>query len=184
MLSTVFLEAANQTRRRTKRINREYKTEDTGLWAEPSIPHLSSSSSSSAASSADGREPGDHHRKDERRQSGKKRGSRSSSGSSAGSTACSSSSSSSQENHSGDRHCSGDREYSNQQVIHSALTFHISYGDCFCTSENCAHRLWTKERGTLVLRSISDQNFDISEFFTVKCFKNLILPPFFSHTQN
>uniref|UniRef100_A0A8C5IIX0 Phosvitin n=1 Tax=Junco hyemalis TaxID=40217 RepID=A0A8C5IIX0_JUNHY len=113
------LMAANKTRRRTKRINREYNTEHTGLWAEPSIPHLSSSSSSSAASSADGREPGDHHRKDERRQSGQKRGSRSSSGSSAGSTACSSSSS--QEDHSGDRLCSGDREYSNQQVI----TFHI-----------------------------------------------------------
>ncbi|XP_059334334.1 vitellogenin-2-like [Ammospiza nelsoni] len=112
------LMAANKTRRRTKRINREYNTEHTGLWAEPSTPHLSSSSSSSAASSADGREPGDHHRKDERRQSGQKRGSRSgsrsSSGSSAGSTACSSSSS--QEDHSGDRHCSGDREYSNQQA--------------------------------------------------------------------
>ncbi|NXQ18064.1 VIT2 protein, partial [Peucedramus taeniatus] len=113
--------AANKTRRRTKRINREYTTPDTGLWAEPSIPSLSSSSSSSAASSADGREPGDHHRKDEIRQSGKKRGSksssRSSSGSSASSKACSSSSSSSsQEDHSGDRHCSGDSEYSNQQA--------------------------------------------------------------------
>ncbi|KAF2984427.1 hypothetical protein EK904_003371 [Melospiza melodia maxima] len=107
------LMAANKTRRRTKRINREYNTEHTGLWAEPSTPHLSSSSSSSAASSAEGREPGDHHRKDERRQSGQQRGSRSSSGSSAGSTACSSSSS--KEDHSGDRHCSGDREYSNQQ---------------------------------------------------------------------
>ncbi|NXR92356.1 VIT2 protein, partial [Hypocryptadius cinnamomeus] len=110
------LMAANKTRRRTKRINREYKTEDTGLWAETSISHLSSSSSSSAASSADGREPGDHHRKDEIRQSGKKRGSkssRSSSGSSASSRACSSSS---QEDHSGDRHCSGDSEYSNQQA--------------------------------------------------------------------
>uniref|UniRef100_A0A8C3N974 Uncharacterized protein n=1 Tax=Geospiza parvula TaxID=87175 RepID=A0A8C3N974_GEOPR len=102
-IEEVFM-AANKTRRRTKRINREYKTEDTGLWAEPSIPHLSSSSSSSAASSADGRDPGHHHRKDERRQSGRKRGSRSSSRSSswssAGSTACSSSSS--QEDHSGD----------------------------------------------------------------------------------
>ncbi|NXI18030.1 VIT2 protein, partial [Irena cyanogastra] len=112
------LTAANKTRRRTKRINREYKTADTGLWAEPSIPHLSSSSSSAAASSADGREPGDEHRKDEVRQSGKKRGSRgssrSSSGNSASSKACSSSSS--QEDHSGDRHCSGDSEYSNQQA--------------------------------------------------------------------
>ncbi|NXO37563.1 VIT2 protein, partial [Locustella ochotensis] len=111
------LTAANKTRRRTKRINREYKTADTGLWAEPSTAHLSSSSSSSAASSADGTEPGNHHRKDERRQSGKKRGgkssSRSSSGSSSSSRACSSSSS---QDHSGDRHCSGDSEYSNQQA--------------------------------------------------------------------
>ncbi|NWS24141.1 VIT2 protein, partial [Polioptila caerulea] len=111
--------AANKTRRRTKRINREYESADTSLWAEPSSSHLSSSSSSSAASSADGREPGDHRRKDEKRQSGKKRGSKSSSGSSSGSSASSkacSSSSSSQEHHSGDRHCSGDREYSNQQA--------------------------------------------------------------------
>ncbi|NXO63898.1 VIT2 protein, partial [Phainopepla nitens] len=113
--------AANKTRRRTKRINREYKTGDTGLWAELSTPHLSSSSSSAAASSADGREPGNHHRRDEIRQSGKKHGSksssRSSSGSSASHKACSSSSSSSsQEDHSGDRHCSGDSEYFNQQA--------------------------------------------------------------------
>ncbi|NWI77061.1 VIT2 protein, partial [Dryoscopus gambensis] len=109
--------AANKTRRRTKRINREYKTADTGLWAEPSASHLSSSSSSSAASSADGKEPENHHGKDEIRQSGKKHGSksssRSSSGSSASSKACSSSS---QEDHSGNRHCSGDSEYSNQQA--------------------------------------------------------------------
>ncbi|XP_015492320.1 vitellogenin-2-like [Parus major] len=109
--------AANKTRRRTKRINREYQTADTGLWAESSTPHLSRSSSSSAASSADSREPGNHHRKDEIRQSGKKRGSksssRSSSGSSASSRACSSSSSS-QDDNSGDLHCSGDSEYSNQ----------------------------------------------------------------------
>ncbi|NWX25252.1 VIT2 protein, partial [Notiomystis cincta] len=115
--------AANKTRRRTKRINREYKTEDTGLWAGPSTSQLSSSSSSSAAaSSAHGKEPGKHHGKDGSRQPGKKRGSESSSssssGSSASSKACSSSSSSSssssQEGHSGDRHCSGDSEYSNQ----------------------------------------------------------------------
>ncbi|NWZ69413.1 VIT2 protein, partial [Acrocephalus arundinaceus] len=107
--------AANKTRRRTKRINREYTTADTGLWAEPSTSHLSSSSSSSAASPADGTEPGNRHRKDEIRQSGKKRGSKSSSSeSSASSKACSSSSS--QEGHSGDRHCSGDSEYSNQQA--------------------------------------------------------------------
>ncbi|NWV59384.1 VIT2 protein, partial [Malurus elegans] len=108
------LMAANKTRRRTKRINREYEAADTGLWAEPSASHLSSSSSSSAASSADGKEPGNHHRKDEIRQSGKKHGSksRSSSGNSASSTSCSSS----QEDHSGDRHCSGDSEYSSQQA--------------------------------------------------------------------
>ncbi|NXK61192.1 VIT2 protein, partial [Sylvietta virens] len=115
-IENVFM-AANKTRRRTKRINREYETADTGLWAERSTSHLSSSSSSSA-SSADGREPANHHRKDEIRQSGKKRGSksssRSSSGSSASSKACSSSSS--QEDHSGDRHCSGDSEYFNQQA--------------------------------------------------------------------
>ncbi|NWI55681.1 VIT2 protein, partial [Calyptomena viridis] len=112
--------ASNKTRRRTKRINRDYKTADTGLWAEPRVPHLSSSSSSSAASSADGKESGNDHKKDEISQSGKKRGSksssRSSSGSSASSKVCSSSSSSSQEDHSGDRHCNGDSEYSNQQA--------------------------------------------------------------------
>ncbi|NXA62565.1 VIT2 protein, partial [Mohoua ochrocephala] len=108
--------AANKTRRRTKRINREYKTADTGLWAEPSASHLSSSSSSSAASSADGKEPGNHHRKDEIRQSGKKRGSKSSSRSSSGSSASSKTCSSSQEDHSGDRDCSGDSEYSTQQA--------------------------------------------------------------------
>uniref|UniRef100_A0A8C0Z9V9 Vitellogenin-2-like n=1 Tax=Cyanistes caeruleus TaxID=156563 RepID=A0A8C0Z9V9_CYACU len=104
-----------------------YQTADTGLWAESSTPHLSRSSSSSAASSADSREPGNHHRKDEIKQSGKKRGSksssRSSSESSASSRVCSSSSSSSQDDNSGDRHCSGDSEYSNQLVIHSGWTF-------------------------------------------------------------
>ncbi|NXU09009.1 VIT2 protein, partial [Pardalotus punctatus] len=119
-IEKVFM-AANKTRRRTKRINREYNAADTGLWAQPSAAHLSSSSSSSAASSAAGKEPG-NHRKDEIRQSGTKRGSksrsssgsksRSSSDSSASSKACSSS----QENSSGDRHCSGDSEYSNQQA--------------------------------------------------------------------
>uniref|UniRef100_A0A8C3E0K8 Uncharacterized protein n=1 Tax=Corvus moneduloides TaxID=1196302 RepID=A0A8C3E0K8_CORMO len=114
-------QAANKTRRRTKRINREYKNADTGLWAEPRASHLSSSSSSSAASSADGKEPGKHHRTNEIRQSGKKRGSKSSSRSSSGSSASSKACSSSSQDHSGDRHCSGDSEYSNQQVIHSAV---------------------------------------------------------------
>ncbi|NWV84780.1 VIT2 protein, partial [Dasyornis broadbenti] len=106
--------AANKTRRRTKRINREYKTADTSLWAEPSAPHFSSSSSSSAASSADGKVPGNYPKKEQIRQSGKKHGSksRSRSGSSASSKACSSS----QEDHSGDRHCSWDSEYYNQQA--------------------------------------------------------------------
>ncbi|XP_041886987.1 vitellogenin-2-like [Corvus kubaryi] len=108
--------AANKTRRRTKRINREYKNADTGLWAEPRASHLSSSSSSSAASSADGKEPGNHHRTNEIRQSGKKRGSKSSSRSSSGSSASSKACSSSSQDHSGDRHCSGDSEYSNQQA--------------------------------------------------------------------
>ncbi|XP_064284522.1 vitellogenin-2-like isoform X2 [Passer domesticus] len=108
------LTAANKTRRRTKRINREYKTEDTGLWAVSGLSHLSSSSSSSAASSAISRELGDHHRKDEIRQSWKKLYSRSSSGSSASSKACSSSSS--QEDNSGNWHCHGNSEYSNQQA--------------------------------------------------------------------
>ncbi|NXM74798.1 VIT2 protein, partial [Serilophus lunatus] len=117
--------ASNKTRRRTKRINREYKTADTGLWAEPSVPHLSSSSSSSAASSADGKEPGNDHKKDEIRQSGKKGGSKSSSRKRSGRRSSSSSvssanskvcSSSSQEDHSGDRHCNGDSEYPNQQA--------------------------------------------------------------------
>ncbi|NXF79637.1 VIT2 protein, partial [Sclerurus mexicanus] len=116
-IENVFM-AANKTRRRTKRINREYKTADTGLWADPSAPRLSSSSSSSTASSTDGKEPGNDHRKDEVRQSGKKRGSKSSSRSSSGSSASSKtcSSSSSQEDHSGDRQCSGDSDYFNQQV--------------------------------------------------------------------
>ncbi|XP_068879092.1 vitellogenin-2-like isoform X3 [Aphelocoma coerulescens] len=108
--------AANKTRRRTKRINREYKNADTGLWAEPSASHLSSSSSSSAASSADGKEPGNHHRTDEIRQSGKKHGSKSSSRSSSGSSASSKACSSSSQDHSEDRHCNGDSEYSNQQA--------------------------------------------------------------------
>ncbi|NWI86806.1 VIT2 protein, partial [Pitta sordida] len=117
--------ASNKTRRRTKRINREYKTADTGLWAESSVSHLSSSSSSSAASSTVGKEPGNDHQKDKVSHSGKKHGNKSSSRSSSGRRSDSSSvssasskvcSSSSQEDNSGDRHCNGDREYSNQQA--------------------------------------------------------------------
>ncbi|KAF1604145.1 Vitellogenin-2, partial [Eudyptes chrysolophus] len=117
-IENVF-KVANTTRRRKKRINREDKIAVTDLWAEPGTTPLSSSSSSST-SSADGKEPGNEQKKDELRQSGKKCGSsgsrssssRSSSGSSASSKICSSSG----EDHSGDRHCSGDSEYSNQQA--------------------------------------------------------------------
>ncbi|NWX72695.1 VIT2 protein, partial [Alca torda] len=122
-IENVF-KVANKTRRRKKRINREEKTAVTDLWAVPSATPFSSSSSSSTASSADGKEPGNEHKKDEIHQSGKKRGSsrsssssggrRSSSSSSAISKICSSSSSG--EDHSGDRHCRGDNEYSNQQA--------------------------------------------------------------------
>ncbi|NWX09135.1 VIT2 protein, partial [Caloenas nicobarica] len=108
-----MFKASNKTRIRTKRIERKHKAADTDLWAGPGATSLSSSSSSSTASSADGKEPGNAHEKDARRQSGKKRGSRSrtsSSVSSASSNSCSS------RDHSGDRHCSGDREYSSQQA--------------------------------------------------------------------
>ncbi|XP_027754198.1 vitellogenin-2-like [Empidonax traillii] len=129
--------AANKTRRRTKRINRDYKTADTGLWAEISAPHLSSSSSSPAASSADGEEPGNDHKKDKIRQSGKKHSSKSSSKSSCGrrsgsssvSSASSKVCSSSQEDHSGDRHCSGDSEYSKQQVSLPVYQFRFKPAD-------------------------------------------------------
>ncbi|XP_010148943.1 PREDICTED: vitellogenin-2-like, partial [Eurypyga helias] len=116
-IENVF-QVANKTRRRTKRINRKDNTAVTDLWADPSATPLSSSSSSSTGSSADGKEPGSAHKEDEIRQPGKKRGSssvsssrRSSSVSSASSSICSSS-----EDHSGDRHCRGDSEYSNQQA--------------------------------------------------------------------
>ncbi|NXW47321.1 VIT2 protein, partial [Nyctiprogne leucopyga] len=117
-IENVF-KVSNKTRVRTKRIDGKDKTKVTDLWAEPSADPLSSSSSSSTASSADGKEPGNEHRKDEIRQTGKKHGrsssvrrSRSSSVSSASSKICSSSG----EDHSGDRHCSGDSEYYNQQA--------------------------------------------------------------------
>uniref|UniRef100_A0A8C3K926 Phosvitin n=1 Tax=Calidris pygmaea TaxID=425635 RepID=A0A8C3K926_9CHAR len=114
-IENVF-KVANKTRRRKKRIHTEEKTAVTDLWAVPSATPLSSSSSSSTASSADGKDPGNEHKKNEIRQSGKQAGSsksssRSSSVSSASSKICSSSS----EEHSGDRHCSGDSDYSNPQ---------------------------------------------------------------------
>ncbi|NXP05893.1 VIT2 protein, partial [Thinocorus orbignyianus] len=114
-IENVF-KVANKTRRRNQRIHAEEKTAVTDLWAVPSATPLSSSSSSSTASSADSRGPGNEHRKDEIRQSGKQGGSSRGSSrfllcSSASSKICSSS-----EDHSGDRHCSGDGEYSNQQA--------------------------------------------------------------------
>ncbi|XP_014794538.1 PREDICTED: vitellogenin-2-like [Calidris pugnax] len=114
-IENVF-KVANKTRHRKKRIHTEDKTVVTDLWAVPSATPLSSSSSSSTASSADGKDPGTEHKKDKIRQSGKQAGSsksssRSSSVSSASSKICSSS-----EEHSGDRHCSGDSEYSNSQA--------------------------------------------------------------------
>ncbi|NXO55840.1 VIT2 protein, partial [Aramus guarauna] len=118
-IENVF-KVANRTRHRKKRIDRTKKSVVTDLWAEPSATPLSSSSPSSTAASADGEEPGRERREDEIRQSGKRHGSSSESSSgrrssSSGSSASSKICSSSGEDHSGDRHCSGDSEYSNQQ---------------------------------------------------------------------
>ncbi|XP_074954126.1 vitellogenin-2-like [Phalacrocorax aristotelis] len=109
---------ANKTRHRKRRVHRTQETPVTDLWAETRATALSSSSSSSTAASADGKEPGHEHKKDEIRQSGKKRGSSSSSRSSSSSSVSSASSKicSSSEDHSGDRHCSRNSEYSNQQA--------------------------------------------------------------------
>ncbi|XP_010292124.1 PREDICTED: vitellogenin-2-like [Phaethon lepturus] len=114
-IENVF-KVANKTRHRRRRIHRTDNTAVTDLWAEPSAAPLSSSSSSSTASSADGKEPGNEHKKDEIRQSGKKHSSRSSSGRRSSSSVSSASSKicSSREDHPGDRHCTGDNEYSNQ----------------------------------------------------------------------
>ncbi|NXT03281.1 VIT2 protein, partial [Jacana jacana] len=115
-IENVF-KVSNKTRRRKKRIQTEEKTAVTDLWTVPSATPFSSSSSSSTASSADGRGPGNEQKKDEIRQSGRRRGSiksssRTSSISSGSSRICSSSA----EDHSGDRHCSGDGGYSNQEA--------------------------------------------------------------------
>ncbi|NXJ47187.1 VIT2 protein, partial [Spizaetus tyrannus] len=137
-IENVF-QVANKTRRRKKRIQSKEKIAVMDLWAKPSASPLSSSSSSSTASSADGKEPGDEYKKDEIRQSGKKRGSssknssRSSSGrrssSSSVSTTSSKICSSSREDHSGDRHCSEDTEYSNQQANLPVYQFWFKPGD-------------------------------------------------------
>uniref|UniRef100_A0A8C0B547 Phosvitin n=1 Tax=Buteo japonicus TaxID=224669 RepID=A0A8C0B547_9AVES len=122
-IENVF-QVANKTRRRKKRIQSKEKIAVMDLWAKPSASPLSSSSSSSTASSADGKEPGNEYKKDEIRQSGKKHGSssksssRSSSGRRSSSNSVSTTSSkicSSSKDHSGDRHCSENTEYSNQQ---------------------------------------------------------------------
>ncbi|NXL46209.1 VIT2 protein, partial [Podilymbus podiceps] len=120
-IENVF-KVTNKTRHHKKRVRRKEKTAVTDLWAEPSAAPLSTSSSSSTASSVDGEEPGNEHKKDEIRRSGKKRGSSSTSSgsrrssdsrvSSASSKICSSSG----EDRSGDRHCSGNREYSSRQA--------------------------------------------------------------------
>ncbi|NXX47119.1 VIT2 protein, partial [Tricholaema leucomelas] len=113
-IDNVF-EVANKTQHRRRRVHRTQKSPDTDRWIEPSASLFSSSYSSFTASFADGEEPGNQHKKDEKKRSRKKRGSssksRSSSVSSASSKVCSSN-----EDHSGDRHCSGDSEYSNEQA--------------------------------------------------------------------
>ncbi|NWZ48326.1 VIT2 protein, partial [Haliaeetus albicilla] len=123
-IENVF-QVANKTRRRKKRIQSKEKIAVMDLWAKPIASPLSSSSSSSTASSADGKEPGNEYKKDEIRQSGKKRGSssksssRSSSGRRSSSSSVSTTSSkicSSSKDHSGDRHCSENTEYSKQQA--------------------------------------------------------------------
>ncbi|NWX24359.1 VIT2 protein, partial [Aegotheles bennettii] len=114
-IENVF-KVANKTRHRKRRVHRTDNTAVTDLWARPSATPLSSSSSSSTDSPADGKEPGDEHKKDEIRQSGKKRGSSSKSSSSSVTSASSKICSSSGEEHAGDRHCSGESEYSNQQA--------------------------------------------------------------------
>ncbi|NWH20510.1 VIT2 protein, partial [Grus americana] len=132
-IENVF-KVTNKTRHRTKRIHRKKKTAVTDLWAEPSATPLSSSSSSSTAASGDGKEPGKAHRKDEMRQSGKRHGSsrKSSSGrrsSSSGSSASSKICGSSSEDHCGDRHCSADSEYSNQQANLPVYQFRFKPAD-------------------------------------------------------
>ncbi|NWS50984.1 VIT2 protein, partial [Chunga burmeisteri] len=123
-IENVFM-VANKTRHRKRRVHRTDNTAATDPWAELSAALLSSASSSSTASSAGGKEPRNEYKKDEIRQSRKKRGgsskssSRISSGRSSSSSVSSASRkicSSSGEDSSGDRHCNGDSEYSNQQA--------------------------------------------------------------------
>ncbi|XP_021259986.1 vitellogenin-2-like [Numida meleagris] len=109
-IENVF-KVANKTHHHKKWIHSKAKATVADLWAEPSATRLSSSSST--ASSAEGKEIGKKHEKDEIWQFGKKHGGSSSSSTGSGSsTTCSSS----REDGSGDKHCSVDSEYSNQQA--------------------------------------------------------------------
>ncbi|NXC47360.1 VIT2 protein, partial [Penelope pileata] len=126
----------NKTRHRKKRIHNKVNTAVMDLWAEPSATPFSSSSSS--ASSAEGKEPVNKREKDEIQQFGNKHGGGSSSGSSRGSSSSSSSagsgssktcSSSSREDRSGDKRCSGDSEYPNQQADLPIYQFWFMPGD-------------------------------------------------------
>ncbi|XP_053929153.1 vitellogenin-2 [Cuculus canorus] len=117
-IENVF-KVSNKTLKR--RIHRTHEAAATDPWAWPSAAQLSDSSFSSTASSADEKEPGNDDKKHEIQKSRKKRGSSSRSVSSASSKTCSSSG----EDHSGDRHCSGDGEYSNQQA--SLPIYHVLF---------------------------------------------------------
>ncbi|XP_042675434.1 vitellogenin-2-like [Centrocercus urophasianus] len=109
-IENVF-KVANKTRRHKKWIHDKVKAAVTDLWEEPSASPLSSSSSTD--SSAERKEPGNKHEKDEVWQFGKKHGSGSSSSTGSGSSkACSSS----REDSSGDKLCSVNSEYFNQQA--------------------------------------------------------------------
>ncbi|NWR71624.1 VIT2 protein, partial [Centropus unirufus] len=115
-----MFKAANRTRRR--RVHRRQEDEITDPWAGSSGALFFGSSSSSTTSSADEKELGNERKEHEIRKSRKKRGSSSSgSTSSAGRKVCSTS----REDHSGDRHCSGDREYSKQQA--SLRVYRLSF---------------------------------------------------------
>ncbi|NXJ06864.1 VIT2 protein, partial [Odontophorus gujanensis] len=107
-IGNVF-KVANKTRHHKKWIHRKVKAAVTDLWTEPTATPLSSSSST--ASSAEDKESGNKREKDEIWQFGKKHGSSSSTGSGSSRTC-----SSSREDSSGDKHCSVDSEYSNQQA--------------------------------------------------------------------
>ncbi|NXP73056.1 VIT2 protein, partial [Ramphastos sulfuratus] len=105
-------EVGNKTRHRRRRVHRTEKSPDTDRWIEPRASLFSSSYSSFTASFADDNE----HKKYEKKLSRKNRGSSSSSSRSSSVSSASSKVCSSSEDHSGNRHCSGDSEYSNEQA--------------------------------------------------------------------